>query len=160
MNRAVLLLTVVSTVLAGCSSKSHEPELLGSTTFEGRGYPHGSSESAPFRAPGGMAESATYAYRPEEPVMVGGYSAGVGPESSRLYLNSLRGPKGEAVTYERRGSCCPFETPSSELGVGLLDVYLLTYDGLPEPLMVYVNMYDRAETYVPRGLSTRLPAVE
>jgi hypothetical protein len=99
-----------------------------------------------------VASSPTYGYTEKEPVMVGG-GISDGVARSYAYLDALRGPKGEPVTYSRRGHCCPFETKNSELGAGLLDVYELTYKGLSKPLVIYINMYDRGEIMIPQGLT-------
>jgi hypothetical protein len=57
-----------------------------------------------------------------------------GIDGEREYLNRLRSPEGKPVEYERRGSV--FLDDKS-----ILDVYALSYDGLPEPAEVYMNMY-------------------
>jgi hypothetical protein len=77
-----------------------------------------------------------------------------GPLAERLFLSALRGPKGEEIQFTRQGSCCPFETPGSDLGTGLLDVYEVTYPGLEKPLVLYLNMYDKGEVLVPAGFTS------
>ena len=44
----------------------------------------------------------TYAYSPDNPVRVGGGIAD-GPARARAYLEHLRGPDGQAITYSRLG---------------------------------------------------------
>ena len=44
--------------------------------------------------------------------------------------------------YVRIGTCCKFKTDNSPLGSGLLDQYEVSYDGLVEPVILYLNMYD------------------
>lgn len=102
-----------------------------------------------------QALSADYGYSKTEPVLVGGLVAGdhSGPASERRYLEALRGPHGETLSYERVGSCCPFETPRGFKGIGLLDAYQVTFNGAREPVVLYLNMYDSGELYVPRGLT-------
>ena len=78
-------------------------------------------------------------------IRVAGLNARGGPASERAYLDQLRGPNGETVTYERQGSCCAFETPNGILNQGMLDMYEVSYDGLPKPLVLYLNMYDPPE---------------
>lgn len=99
-----------------------------------------------------IATSPTYGYTEKEPILVGGV-VHEGPARSRKFVSSLRGPNGEAIKYRRLGSCCPFETSNSELGSGLLDKYELTYEGLAEPLVIYVNMYDPGVVMIPQGLT-------
>ncbi|HOO77524.1 MAG TPA: hypothetical protein PK636_01770 [bacterium] len=85
---------------------------------------------------------AAYGLSANDPIPVGGESFESGPRYERAYLNHLRGPRGERIAYERTGSCCPFETPNSPFGAGLLDVYRVTYPGMAEPVDLYLNMYD------------------
>ncbi len=64
----------------------------------------------------------------------------------------LRSPSGDRVTFHRRGSCCPFESPNSLHGLhAMLDVYVVTYPGLPEPVKLYLNMYDEGMVAAPQG---------
>lgn len=112
-----ILLALLSLPLAACSSANR----LGGATGEGFGR------------------------SPETPILVGGLSGQSGPASERAYLDRLRGPNGEAVTYERNGSCCPFPTENSPFGdAGLLDVYEVRYEGARRPIILYLNMYDPA----------------
>lgn len=83
---------------------------------------------------------------------------GGGPKGEHDYLNMLCGPNGEKIKFKRLGSCCGFETPNSPFGnTGFLDKYEVTYDGLKEPVIVYLNMYDppTGEFYAPPGLKMR-----
>ena len=70
------------------------------------------------------------------------------------YLDALRGPAGQSVTYRRQGSCCPFKTPNGLLdNTGLLDAYLVTWEGNDKPLKLYINMYDKGDLFIPVGLT-------
>jgi len=42
-----------------------------------------------------------------------------------------------------------------ELGSGLFDVYEVTYDGVAEPVTLYLNMYDPGEPHIPHGFTAR-----
>lgn len=86
--------------------------------------------------------SANYGYSPEDPILVGTEDLKEGPANEKAYLDLITGPNGEEVMYERTGSCCEFETGNSPLGSGLLDQYELRYEGLVEPVTLYLNMYD------------------
>lgn len=88
----------------------------------------------------------TYGYHPKDPIRVGN-----GPDGERAYLEALRGPEGQLVVSRRLGSCCEFETPNGFQGVGLLDVYEVTYEGLDEPARLYLDMYDADEVRAPEG---------
>ncbi|NVJ01610.1 hypothetical protein HV824_26315 [Myxococcus sp. AM009] len=76
---------------------------------------------------------------------------GGGVDGEHEYLQHLRGPQGQKVRYERRGSCCAFESEGSPFGAGMLDVYIVSYEGLEEPVMLYLNMYDRKDPRAPEG---------
>lgn len=68
------------------------------------------------------------------------------------FLNALAGPKGEKITYTKLESCCPFPTKRSEMGVGLLDVYELKWEGQKSPVILYLNIYEKGVLMVPFGL--------
>lgn len=95
----------------------------------------------------------TYGYTEKNPIKVGG--VGNGPINERNYLNSLTGPNGEKVTYERRGSCCAFTTKKSPFGGGLLDIYAVTYEGKNDTISLYLNMYDKANLKAPIGFKMK-----
>ncbi|KOS08305.1 hypothetical protein AM493_10150 [Flavobacterium akiainvivens] len=94
------------------------------------------------------ASSADYGYTESNPIKVGGVNDG--PAQERAYLNRLTGPNGEKVTYNRSGSCCPFETKNSAWG-GMLDVYVVEIEGDPVKKKLYLNMYDKGDLYAPKG---------
>lgn len=95
-----------------------------------------------------------YGFSESNPVLVGGLG-GSGPvDNEHLYLDRLRGPDGQRVRYERLGSCCAFPSPNGLFGdSGLLDHYLVTYDGLAHPLSIYLDMYDPGEARAPLGFT-------
>ena len=132
------------------------PKIQSSATQGGKGVPNGRSDSSqPFiRAAMEVATDRTYGYSKENPVRVGPRS----PSALHIrYLNSLRGPGGEPIEYERRGSCCEFETKNSEFGGGLLDIYRIKVDGATKDFFIFVNMYDPGPPKVPAGLTQRRP---
>ncbi len=92
------------------------------------------------------APSASYGLVPEDPVHVGN-----GPRGERAFLSALRGPAGQPVVARRLGSCCAFPTPKGFIGLGLLDIYEVTYEGLEEPVRLYLDMYEEGEVRAPRG---------
>lgn len=97
----------------------------------------------------------TYGYDQSNPIKVGGTTEGSGPLNERRFLNALLGPNGETVTYVRKGSCCAFKSPNGFNGVGLLDRYEVTYDGLESPVILFINMYDYGELKAPVGFNYR-----
>lgn len=94
-----------------------------------------------------------YGYTIEKPVMVGG-SIMSGPKNEQRFLNALAGPNLERVTYKRLGSGWHFTTKNGIGGKtsdGLLDKYEVTYEGLSEPVFIYINMYDSDTLKIPVG---------
>jgi hypothetical protein len=101
---------------------------------------------------GRSATDAEYGYSERLPIKVGG-GFGSGSERTYQYLNALRGPAGEAVRYDRIGTCCPFKSPSSPFdGEALLEVYAVAIAG-GAPKRLYFNWYDEGEVLVPVGFS-------
>jgi len=89
----------------------------------------------------------------KNPIRVAGI-AGITPRSTRVYFHHIRGPNGEEVYYRRLGSCCLFPSPNAPFGPNaLLDRYAVTYRGLSEPVVFYVNFYDPGDLLAPPGFS-------
>jgi hypothetical protein len=103
----------------------------------------------------GISSDETYGYTIDNPIMVGGdWDNAV--KNERRFLNALLGPNGEAVTYTRLGSCCPFTTPHGLIGGGgVLDRYELKIEGSATPVVLYVNMYDKGILKAPKGFTFR-----
>ena len=105
-----------------------------------------------------LAAAKAYGYAPETAIRV----RGPGDPDARDgydYLDSLRGPGGERVTWLRLGSCCEFSTPNGLDGrAGMLDAYEVTYPGLAVPVTLYINMYDPpTSAEVPHGFTRPVP---
>jgi len=71
------------------------------------------------------------------------------------FLNALAGPNGEKITYTKLENCCPFPTKKNEMGVGMLDVYELSWKGQTKPVRLYLNIYEKGYVKVPLGLSLK-----
>jgi hypothetical protein len=85
-----------------------------------------------------------YGYSERSPVKVGG-GFGTGSDRTYQFLNALRGPNGEAVTYDRIGTCCAFKTANSPFdGTGLLEVYEIAGPGVAPPRRLYFNWLTKA----------------
>ncbi|MFH6942561.1 2-dehydro-3-deoxyphosphooctonate aldolase [Flavobacterium sp. FlaQc-50] len=97
-----------------------------------------------------VTTDSTYGYSRDNPIKVGGDDNG--PINERKYLNSLSGPNGETILYNRSGSCCHFETRNSSYGMGMLDIFKVTYEGKNDTITLYLNMYDKAKLKAPIGL--------
>jgi hypothetical protein len=104
-----------------------------------------------------VSKDADYGYTAEKPVMLGMVDIHEGAANRQKFLNALRGPAGEAVTYKRKPPCCPFETPNyrhiSGKKFGLLERYEVSYEGLEEPVILYLNLYDSGLIQAPKGFT-------
>lgn len=80
--------------------------------------------------------------------------------NQQRYLNALSGPKNEKITYTKLESCCPFPTKRSDMGAGFLDVYEIKWKGQKQPLILYLNIYEKGVLMVPVGLSLRKSEIE
>lgn len=96
----------------------------------------------------------TYGYTQANPINVGGgQSSGVANEYR--YLRALLGPKYEPITYQRLGSCCMFDTKNSAFGKGLLDKYEIKVKGKTKPIILYINLYDAGDLFIPVGFKAK-----
>ena len=71
------------------------------------------------------------------------------------FLNALAGPKGEKITFKKVETCCPFPTAHNVMGVGFLDVYEITWDGLKTPVRLYLNMHEKGALMIPVGFTLK-----
>jgi hypothetical protein len=147
-------------LLAACAAPSTPLEpvapLVGSTTAKGKGVPNGSSDSNEvFATLQGASSDSAYGRTTANPIRVGSDNLRQGPMREKLFLNALRGPAGEPIAYERMGSCCEFKTSNGIMGTGLLDVFRVIVAGRPEPVTLYINMYDPGPALAPTGFTTR-----
>lgn len=74
-------------------------------------------------------------------------------EHEQAYLKALRGPNGEQVQFRRISSCCQFKSKSALFGSGFLDKYEVYYQGLPDPIILYLNGYDFESPKAPLGFT-------
>jgi hypothetical protein len=109
-----------------------------------------------------------YGYAESNPIKVGGAYEKRGPQNEGAYLSRLRGPAGQRLAIERRGSCCGFPlgrpTPMQKMmgmatGRGMLDAYNVTYAGLAGPVTLYLDEYRHEALCAPKGFRL-LPAAE
>lgn len=71
------------------------------------------------------------------------------------FLNALAGPNGEKISYIKLESCCPFPSTRTEMGAGLLDVFEIKWEGQKNPVILYLNIYEKGVLMVPLGLSLK-----
>lgn len=100
-----------------------------------------------------VAKSAAYGYTSQQPIKVGGADDNQGILNERRFLNALRGPNGESVTYKLKGSCCYYKLPDSSVAnIGLLDQYELTVSG--QKYILFLSSFEAAEELLaPKGFS-------
>lgn len=110
-------------------------------------------QAASNKVANGISTDKTYGYTQNNPICVGNQDKMGGPQDERSYLNSIKGPYGEDISYVREGSCCAFKSKNGLMGTGLLDIYTINYDGLDEPITLYINMYDSDELEAPVGFT-------
>ncbi len=71
------------------------------------------------------------------------------------FLKALAGPNGEEIKYKKIETCCPFPTKKSEMGVGLLDVYEITWEGQTKPVRLYLNIFSKGYLKIPVGFTLK-----
>jgi hypothetical protein len=159
----VLIVLVISLSVAACAHRSHhspfQPEQF-SPLQEGRpGWPWGESGAGPLMHIAEQARDARYGWTPDQPIRLGGYSVGLAEavEQQIRFLNSLWGPQGDVLLYEKVGTCCPFDWRGAPLDKGTLDVFELRGGGLPRPRHLYLDRYRRDSPRIPIGLTSRVP---
>ncbi|WP_298223573.1 2-dehydro-3-deoxyphosphooctonate aldolase [Flavobacterium sp.] len=96
-----------------------------------------------------------YGYDKDYPINVFYKNAKDENINQQRYLNALAGPKGEKITYKKIETCCPFPTKNTEMGVGLLDVYEITWEGQREPVRLHLNYLEKSTLMVPVGLTLK-----
>lgn len=87
-----------------------------------------------------------YGFTKKKPIKTGSVEKGY------HYLKALKGPNGEKVMYQRKGSCCSFKSKSAVFGKGFLDVYEVWYKGAA-PVTLYINGYEQGNLKSPIGFS-------
>lgn len=142
MKQALLIFTIVMLAFGATASRVHAEE----------------DDDLPAITISEVSDDQDYGRVEAKPIKVGG-----GPSRERGYLSLLRGPNGEAVRFERDGSCCPFETPNGFMGGGMLDIYSVWIGHAAEPVKLYLNMYDYEQPKAPKGFTfvkaVRLPNI-
>lgn len=101
------------------------------------------------RPPCEISQEESYGYAPGNAIQVGG-SPLYGASRQRRYLDALRGPEGQAVTYKRTGQ---FRAPDQTI----LDGYVLTYEGLEKPITLFLDWYHYNPAKAPRGFTCAQP---
>ncbi|HRJ28785.1 MAG TPA: hypothetical protein PLV21_08720 [Cyclobacteriaceae bacterium] len=87
-----------------------------------------------------------YGTKPKTNIKVGSIS------NEYAFIAQLTGPNGEEITARRLGSGWPVKSKSSPFGKAMLDKWEITYEGLSEPIFLYLNGYDYQKPKCPMGL--------
>lgn len=72
------------------------------------------------------------------------------------YIFQLTGPNGEELEVNRLGSCCNVKAPLAPFGKAPLDMWEIKYEGLDEPIVLYLNGYDYEQPKCPMGLNFKM----
>ena len=87
-----------------------------------------------------------YGFKKSQSIKVGSVS------NEYAFMAQLTGPEGQKLAIQRLGSCCGFKSDSAPMGKGFLDRWEVSYEGLSEPLVLYLNGYELEEVKCPQGL--------
>jgi hypothetical protein len=123
-------------VIKNCSDKTPTPKLTASDTFVITEY----------------SKEKRYGTEKEYPINVFYGSAKNDSINVKRFLNALAGPHGEPIRYSKVKTCCPFTSKHSEMGVGLLEQYKITWPNQKIPMLLYFNNYEKGPLLVPVGL--------
>jgi len=100
----------------------------------------------------------SYGYTEKDPIMLGLTQIDSAANNRFKYLNALRGPNGEPVTYKRLKPCCPFKTPNykdpwkPDKQFGLIERFEVRIKGQAAPVILFINFFDQGKAlYVPQG---------
>jgi tetratricopeptide (TPR) repeat protein len=103
-----------------------------------------------------IASNKKYGFTEDDPVKVGNGPEG-GPANQRAYMNLLRDKMGKGISYTRLGSCCQYKSENGLLGMGMLDIYEITYRNEKneiEKSKIYISFDDYEEPKILFGFKT------
>lgn len=101
-------------------------------------------QSAATNSPCPISTDSTYGYSQNNPIQIGNDNAFFeGPSRERAYLDTLRGPNGESLTYDRLGS-----TNGQN---AILDIYEVK--GAGKTVKLYLDMYNFQTPQAPVGFT-------
>jgi len=97
-----------------------------------------------------LSSDPNYGFSLEAPIRVGNTNLYDGAAREEAYLQTLRGPNGESVRYERLDALMLADQ-------SILDVYQVSYDGLDNPVTLYLDMYSYEMLLLPQGFTCAEP---
>jgi hypothetical protein len=92
----------------------------------------------------------SYGLTPDNPIRVGNTNIADGLQREELYLNTLRGPGFEEVTFTRLN---PLYNTAREI----VDAYTVNYPGLAEPVTLYFEIFKFETPEAPLGFNCEAP---
>jgi hypothetical protein len=105
----------------------------------------------------GVATDKSYGYSYHNPIKVGGFAEGRGTAHRNHFLELIRGPEGQALSYISNGFCCAFRTDSNAEPVGYLEVVLVSYKGIGKPAILYFDTVNFEGPKAPVGFTVAPP---
>ncbi|MEA4812366.1 MAG: hypothetical protein VB108_07355 [Anaerolineaceae bacterium] len=97
-----------------------------------------------------IAADSAYGLKADSPIRVGNTHIADGLAREELYLNTLRGPQFQPITFTRLD---PLYNAAGEI----VDAYQISYEGLAEPLTLYFDIYKFEPPLAPIGFSCEAP---
>ena len=101
----------------------------------------------------GTSSDKKYGYSEEKPIKVGG---GTSAGYHFMFLEHLRGPKGEKLEVVRIGSCGSYPNPDTTLtkfNEGVLTCFSINCPSFKKPKILYFDKYRTGDLYIPKGLT-------
>lgn len=96
-----------------------------------------------------------YGYDADYPINLGFTTLEKSEINVERYFGALTGPQGQALSYNKVDTCCPFPSQRNDMGAGLLDIYEVTWDGLATPKRIYINLYEKGKVVAPKGFGIK-----
>lgn len=93
-----------------------------------------------------IATDPEYAFSPDNPIRVGTVNLYDGISRMEAYLNTLRGPNMEEISYIRL-------SPQFNAQDEVVDAYQITYSGLDSPVILYFSIYSYSTPMAPLGFT-------
>jgi hypothetical protein len=93
-----------------------------------------------------IATDPTYGFSPENPIHLGSLNLYDGIARMEAYLNNLRGPNFEEISYTRLA-------PDYNQAGKIVDLYQVSYPGMPQPLTLYFDLYTYEAPMAPAGFT-------
>lgn len=96
-----------------------------------------------------------YGYDKDYPVNVFYRNSNDEEINCNRFLNAISGPNAEPITFKKTGICCPFPSKNINNGGGFLAVYEISYEGLKNPKILYINTYEKGLLLAPIGFTIK-----